>query len=442
MNDTTNGAARPDTGTPSKADEKSLSRFISHFTSLVKGSPAGKLPAVPRGAAGHWTTLSKRVKTTQEPEQLIQALHQVLSEFPDHAEDMWDAMEQNGWKDPDRPPKPPRTPPSLADAKKLIKGLQWIWPDWILAGQLTLLTGASGSGKSTLMADLARRVYKGEPWPDGVPQVVEPGRPIMWLNSDRRMDQLAELWAANGLPDEACFLAHDISNPLNPFSLDDPSTMQLIAEYVEAVKPWALVIDTISRAMGQDLCSPNGVTEITGPLLELSNRTGIAIILLGHTNKDGQAYGRHLRTTCQVCWMLEGTSAISSRTLKNDDRCVSKPPEPIGATIQIDGSWKWGEVVNLDDGGRAVGCARLIMDLIQRNGRTGWNDLVSQCELGGNYDKGTVSKALKTLVEVGKLIRIDEESKRGKPYKLWELATPSESAVMGQSESAESESVF
>lgn len=423
---------------PDVGDGKSpaLGRYQSALVSLLNGHQTA-LPALPKDAPEQWGTLAKRVKATQEPGQAVEALRQVLSEFPDHAETMLDTLEQHGWKDPERPPKPPRRPPSLADAKKLSKGLQWIWEGWILAGQLTLLTGASGAGKSTLMAELARRVYKGEPWPDGTAQTLEPGKPVLWLGSDLRPDQLIQLWERNGLPDqESCFLAHKLDDPLNALSLDDPSTMQLIAEYVEAVKPWALVIDTISRATGLDLCNPNGVTEITRPLLELSNRTGIAIFLLGHTNKDGQAYGRHLRTTCQVCWMLEGTSATSARTLKNDDRCVIKPPEPIGATIQFDGSWEWGEAVNLDESGRAVGCARLIMGLIQRNGRTGWNDLLNQCELGGSYDKSTVSKALKTLVEVGKLIKIEEKSKNGKPYKLWELATPSESAVQDQSESA------
>jgi hypothetical protein len=330
------------------------------------------------------------------------------------------SQESTEKKDPERPIKPL----SLADASSLIQGLKWIWKDWILAGQLTLVTGATGAGKSTLMADLARRVYRGENWPDGQAQTIEPGRSILWLNSDRRMDQLHELWKSNQIPPEKCYLAHETGNVLNPLHLDDPASIQLIREYVKAVNPWALVIDTIARATSLDLCQPQAVTEITRPLLELSEQTGIAIFLLGHTNNAGQAYGRHLKTTCQVCWRLEGTSATSTRTLLNDERCVSKSPEPIGATIQVDGSWKWGEVVNPDESGRLQGCARLIMEQVSRNGRKSWNELKELCELGGGYTKGTVHKAATRLVELDLLIAIKELSNSGKPFTVYEIATP------------------
>lgn len=408
------------------------SPFRQHVAAMLNGQEIGAPPQPPISANEWERTLQKRIKKSSDPDEAREALGQILAEYPDEAGEIQDALEIAGWRDPDRPPRPPRPPrqpPSLADARGLISGLKWVWQDWILAGQLTLVTGASGAGKSTLMADLARRAYNGEPWPDGTPQTIEPGRPVLWLNSDRRMDQLSELWEANKLPPEACRLAHDPEKPLEPLNLDDPETASLLREYVDAVKPWALIIDTIARATALDLCTPTAITEITAPLLQLSNETGIAIFLLGHTNANGQAYGRHLRTTCQVCWKLEGTSATSSRTLANDDRCVTRPPDPIGATIQIDGSWKWGEAVNPDGSGRIIGCASLLMNLIKRNGSTGFKDLLSQCEVTGGYSKGTVSKGLKTLVSTGQLIEIEETSKSGKKFKLWDLAPVSDRIV-------------
>jgi len=432
MNDTPLRAISPPQGDDSGMTARSVAEWTAN---VLLGNFAGKPPSH-KLAPEHWGQLLQRIGRNHESGSVLKALRQIQGEYPECAESMLDMLASAGWSDPDRPPRPPRKPPTLADARGMIEGLNWIWPGWILKGQLTLVTGASGAGKTTLMVDLVKRYYKGLVWPDGTPATQEPGRPALWLNSDRRVDQLAELWAAAGLPDDACYLAHELGKPLNPLSLDDPSTMSLISEYVESVKPWALIIDTISRATSQDLCNPTGVTEVTGPLLELSNRTGIAVFLLGHTNKDGEAYGRHLKTTCQVCWKLEGTSATSSRTLRNDDRCAIKPPEPIGVTIQSDGTWKWGEAVNLDESGRTVGCANLIMDLISRNGRTGWKDLTNQCEVAGGYSSSTVSKAAKTLTEVGKLVVIHEVSKNGKPYKLWDVP-PVESGNVPETQPAE-----
>src|SRR5207253_2784907 len=45
----------------------------------------------------------------------------------------------------------------------------WLWPGWIPLGKLTVLDGDPGLGKSTLLLDLAARVTRGMPMPDGTP---------------------------------------------------------------------------------------------------------------------------------------------------------------------------------------------------------------------------------------------------------------------------------
>src|SRR6185437_3309325 len=49
------------------------------------------------------------------------------------------------------------------------KKLQWLWPERIALGTLTVLAGDFQSGKSVLAADLAARVSRGDAWPDGRP---------------------------------------------------------------------------------------------------------------------------------------------------------------------------------------------------------------------------------------------------------------------------------
>jgi hypothetical protein len=42
---------------------------------------------------------------------------------------------------------------------------EWVWPDRIARGKLTVLGGAPGSGKSTLLTDIIARVTTGAAWP-------------------------------------------------------------------------------------------------------------------------------------------------------------------------------------------------------------------------------------------------------------------------------------
>src|SRR5579862_2367724 len=50
----------------------------------------------------------------------------------------------------------------------------WLWEGRIPLGRVTLLEGAAGAGKSFVALDLAARVTKGTPWPDGPAQSREP----------------------------------------------------------------------------------------------------------------------------------------------------------------------------------------------------------------------------------------------------------------------------
>src|SRR5260370_27087701 len=49
---------------------------------------------------------------------------------------------------------------------------EWLWPGHVPLGKGTVIEGAPGSGKSRVAFDLAARVGKRRPWPDGTPSVL------------------------------------------------------------------------------------------------------------------------------------------------------------------------------------------------------------------------------------------------------------------------------
>ena len=52
-----------------------------------------------------------------------------------------------------------------------IKPVVWLWPGWLPRGKVGLLDGNPGLGKSTVTLDLAARITRGAPMPDGAKSV-------------------------------------------------------------------------------------------------------------------------------------------------------------------------------------------------------------------------------------------------------------------------------
>jgi len=46
------------------------------------------------------------------------------------------------------------------------QSVEWLWPDKIPIGKVTLLIGDPGTGKSLVALDIAARVSRGSAWPD------------------------------------------------------------------------------------------------------------------------------------------------------------------------------------------------------------------------------------------------------------------------------------
>src|SRR5665213_1298056 len=76
------------------------------------------------------------------------------------------------------------------------KKLEWLWPERIALGTLTVLAGDFESGKSLLAADLAARVSRGEAWPDGRPGL-GPSE-VLLLNHEENPQGTMEALAAAG----------------------------------------------------------------------------------------------------------------------------------------------------------------------------------------------------------------------------------------------------
>ena len=74
----------------------------------------------------------------------------------------------NGVPEPPRESElPPKWAPVLLRMQDVEpRTVQWLWPNRIAAGRMTLIVGVPGVGTSFIECDMASRVSTGTPWPD------------------------------------------------------------------------------------------------------------------------------------------------------------------------------------------------------------------------------------------------------------------------------------
>lgn len=158
--------------------------------------------------------------------------------------------------------------------------LEWLWPDRIPMGTVTLLFGDPGLGKSMLTVDLAAAVSRGGRLPDGAQA---PGGAVLFLSAeDDAGTTIRPRLDAAGADVER---VHEIRVPGRWFSLaDDLKGLEAEVERIGDVR--LVVIDPVSAFLGSTDSHRNAdVRQLLGPLVEMAGRSGVALILVTHLNK-------------------------------------------------------------------------------------------------------------------------------------------------------------
>jgi DNA repair protein RadA/Sms len=171
--------------------------------------------------------------------------------------------------------------------------------DGLVPGAVILLAGEPGVGKSTLLLEVAARWAKA-------------GRTTLYVSGEESAAQVRlRADRTSALADEL-FLAAE-------------TDLGTVLGHIEQVSPSLLVLDSVqSIGTAEADGSPGGVTqvrEVTGALVRVAKRRGMAVIIVGHVTKDGAIAGpRSLEHLVDVVLHFEGdrTSALRMvRGVKN-----------------------------------------------------------------------------------------------------------------------------
>src|SRR4051812_12408292 len=107
--------------------------------------------------------------------------------------------------------------------------LEWLWPGYVPRGKLVVLDGDPGMGKSLITIDLAARLSRGGPLPDGAP-LSRAFTSLLLSAEDGRADTIRPRAEAAGA-DLSKVLLPRFDDRLPRFPEDVPALEQLVVEW-------------------------------------------------------------------------------------------------------------------------------------------------------------------------------------------------------------------
>ncbi|HSU35330.1 MAG TPA: DNA repair protein RadA [Propionibacteriaceae bacterium] len=155
----------------------------------------------------------------------------------------------------------------------------------LVPGAVVLLAGEPGVGKSTLLLEVAAR------W-------AQAGRKTLYVSGEESAAQVRLRAGRTGALADQLFLAAE-------------TDLGTVLGHIEEVQPSLMVLDSVqSVGTAEADGSPGGVSqvrEVTGALVRVAKRRGMAVIIVGHVTKDGSIAGpRMMEHLVDVVLSFEG----------------------------------------------------------------------------------------------------------------------------------------
>jgi hypothetical protein len=196
------------------------------------------------------------------------------------------------------------------------KPVEWLWPDRIPRGAVTLFTGMPGLGKSLSTDDIAARLSKGSHWPDGSGNAPL-GDVIILCAEDSsehtirpRLDEAgADISRVHEL---RAFTSKTAERTECQFNLEKDVTLlrKALGRYPHTK---AIIIDPISAYIGDtNEFKDAEVRQMLAPLAKLADEMGIAVIGI-KSFQQSSGYGRHVSVKRKHCLCGNGTGRMGFR---------------------------------------------------------------------------------------------------------------------------------
>jgi AAA domain len=167
--------------------------------------------------------------------------------------------------------------------------VRWLWEPYLPLGKLVVLDGDPGVGKSLLTLELAARLSRGGPLPDGS-AATRPHITLLLSGEDNAIDTVRPRAEAAGADLDRIVVVNPVEGTLMRF----PADLGILEELVRSRHVDLVVIDPIMAflpgvAANADQC----VRGVLNMLAGLAERTDCTILLVRHLRKQSAAKSVH-----------------------------------------------------------------------------------------------------------------------------------------------------
>lgn len=217
--------------------------------------------------------------------------------------------------------------------------VEWLWPNRIPLGKITLIQGDPSVGKTTLVLDIAARVTTGRPWPDRSDIAPPIGDVFILTAEDGVADTIKPRLRAAGADVDRVVVVEGVATPTpdvtDPVSFD--RHLYLLESAIrDAREPRLVLIDPISAYLGAVDSHMNAdVRRVLGPVSKLAERLKVAIVGITHLNKSGGTKAMYRGTgslafvaASRACYQVSKDPADRTRRLMMEVKNNLGPPMP------------------------------------------------------------------------------------------------------------------
>jgi AAA domain len=273
------------------------------------------------------------------------------------------------------------------------------------SGGTSLMAGKPKAGKTTILRQLSLCVARGEMFLD---RVCSQG-PVIYFSVEEKKHEICKHFREMGATgDEPIYIFADRA-PKN--------TIEVLRPIIKEIKPSLVILDTLFKTIRmKDSNEYAVISEALEPVQELARETNAHIMCVHHAGKAEREGGDGILGSTAIFGAFD-TALIMSRD-KDNKRTIK--------SIQRYGTGDLEETILLFDPKtrrtmlslpkwqvKSEEIAKSILDYLRTCSELVTADQIGE-ELGGNKQNRT--KALKYLVEAGKVVRSGQGNKR-EPYK-------------------------